>query len=723
LGFFLEKPVLSRTTLFLLLIISFHNSLSAAVPDTLRIYIIDGWENQPVTGAVLRNGGHTYKSDKRGLIFITEKLATGSTIVEKTGYYPVFPDPAGLSTGQQIRIFPIMESDLISVSGRRPGLTEPEIAAQTRRIESGSFAYKSGLGDLLIPQNGVFIKSYGGQESAQSIAMRDLGAEQTLVLFDGIPMNSTQTGLTDLQRYRSLLFDEIEIYRGGFSTLAGSGAIAGMINISSGFQPDGISAGYEKRAYDQELINTAFNVHAGITQHNLRFGRDYGSNHYDFKLGDATGRRQNSDYSYTSIGYLGNADLSSQDQADIRILYGRFDNGSPRALLSVDGYQGRARMDEEDWLAQAGWKKQWGEDVLLRAQVYLHRNQSDYRDPDLSVASNHFNQDLGGLVKLSGRLASGVWLYSGIDWISSRLRSSEAGEHSRHRFSIYALGNWQIWETGNASAVVNFALREEIYSDFGIIFLPRGGIDIHFGGWRLYASAGRNFRAPTMNELYWQPGGNPELDPESSTGFETGFGYESGEYIKWNLSAGYYNINVGHMIKWYPGINGIWSTQNIDRVRSDGIEAMVSVRSLFGLVSATANYKYGLAVKSGSEISNDPTVGNRLPYVPGTEFSGLIHLDYHPFSAGLEILYTGFRYETIANNDNYYLPEVWTANAYAGYSISFHPVTCTVYSRVDNLDRTGYQLITGYPLPLQTWVIGMRLEWRPEFRDQSEGTR
>ena len=521
-GIFLERPVPFRFLLFLLLIISAYLPLSAAISDTLYIYIIDGWENRPVTGAVLRNGSAVYKSDDRGMIRLTEKLTTGSTVIEKAGYYPVNLDPADISTGQQIRIFPILESDLISVSGRRPGLADPEIAARTNRIDSKSFAYKSGLGDLLAPQNGVFIKSYGGQESNQSIAMRDLGAEQTLVLFDGIPLNSSQTGVIDLQRYRSLLFDDIEIYRGGFSTLAGSGAIAGMVNISSRFGPDGISADYEKRAYNQELISTAFNTHVGITQHNLRFGRDHGSNHYDFKIDDQTGRRENSDYSYTSIGYLGNAQLSSEDQADFRFLYGRFDNGSPRALPSADGYQGRARMQEENWLAQAGWKKQWGEDILLRGQVYLHRNWTDYRDPDLAVASNHFNQDLGGLFKLSGLLAPGVWLYSGIDWIASNLSSSETGEHSRHRFSIYALGNWQIWDTGSASAFVNFALREEIYSDFGIIFLPRGGVDFHFGGWRLYASAGRNFRAPTMNELYWQPGGNPALDPESSTGFETG---------------------------------------------------------------------------------------------------------------------------------------------------------------------------------------------------------
>ncbi len=284
----------------------------AAQPDSIGLHIVDGWDNRPVGGVTVGIDGVIFTSDAQGLIRIKIIDTRQPLHLEKTGYYPLNLDSGTVHPNQIIRLFPIMDSDTIEVAGSRLGFSELEIASQTQRIESRSFGYTSSLGDLLAPQNGVFLKAYGGSESTQSISMRGLGAEQTLILLDGIPINSGQTGVVDLQRYRPSFFDELEIYRGGFSTMAGSGAIGGMINMSSKIQPDGIAVGYERRSHDQEQIEAALNTHIGIARHNIRFGSDRGPNHYIFKLDDQVGTRENSDYRYDNFSSSWKSKIYSQ---------------------------------------------------------------------------------------------------------------------------------------------------------------------------------------------------------------------------------------------------------------------------------------------------------------------------------------------------------------------------------------------------------------------------
>ena len=239
----------------------------------------------------------------------------------------------------------------------------------------------------------VFVNNYGGQESIKSIAIRGLGSEQTLVLFEGIPLNRSQTGSVDPGRYAADFFTGAEIYRGGFSTIFGTGAVGGVVNLNSGHVDKLFSIVLEKGAYKADKILLQSNISVSETNHTIQFRRNYSPNHYNFLLEGDTGIRQNSDFSKTGINYLGTVLYDVANTIDLHILWNRFRNGSPYAINGSN--QGMARIEEEDFVGGLSWRHFFSENFNSTGTVYLHRNWLDYEDPAI-VTSQHYNQDAGG---------------------------------------------------------------------------------------------------------------------------------------------------------------------------------------------------------------------------------------------------------------------------------------------------------------------------------------
>ncbi|MDZ7776138.1 MAG: TonB-dependent receptor [Bacteroidales bacterium] len=88
----------------------------------------------------------------------------------------------------------------------------------------------------------------------------------------------------------------------------------------------------------------------------------------------------------------------------------------------------------------------------------------------------------------------------------------------------------------------------------------------------------RNYRLPTLNDLYWQPGGDPELLPERGFTLETGLKYLSQKRNGWHGGAEitWFRNDISNWIAWQPdGIMSYWTPKNITEVLSQGIEAQL----------------------------------------------------------------------------------------------------------------------------------------------------
>ena len=677
----------------------------------VRGRVMDSWRNYPVANVRIEGISFRTVSDSAGYFYIFLSDSNLRVSFEKQGYFPVEVTIGEIINTKLVSIHPILKTDTITVIATKPVISELDISSSITKITGEDFIHKTDLAELLAHQGAVLVKSYGGDEAVKSISMRGMGAEQTLISLDGISLNSSQTGIVDLNHYFLDAISEIEIYRGGYSTLFGNSAIGGVVNITLK-PPDrsGLRFSLEQGAYGFNKLagNIAFKTSKII--HQLNFIRNYSSNTYRFKIDGDKGRRSNSDFSKIGLNYLSYWSPSDRNSILFHFLYYRDFQGVPRPMNISRAYQGLARMGEQEWIMRANWVHKWSQAIQAKSQVYLRRDWMDYRDSDIDLTSNHMNESAGLLLKTIITLNPAIQLHTGIDASSSRIKSSDTGYHDRQQSSMYFLVTWLLWQKENNMLNLSLAAREEFYSGMGSVFLPRTGINIILNDWRFFISAGQNFRVPTLNELYWQPGGDPNLQSEKSIAYECGTGYSWRGVINGEMNLSLYYMNLHKMIRWYPTDTGLWRPKNLDKVVSKGIEIQIKFNLLQELVKANIDYKYGLSKLLETTAIDREIVGNRLAYQPSTKLNLGIEIIYNKIRLGLEADYMSFRYTTLANLNDQILPSATVYDLSIDYTFDWRLIKVMIYGKINNLFQKEYQYIANYPLPLQPWKLGFQVE-------------
>ena len=228
---------------------------------------------------------------------------------------------------------------------------------------------------------------------------------------------------------------------------------------------------------------------------------------------------------------------------------------------------------------------------------------------------------------------------------------------------------------------------------------------------KIHASASYNYRIPTLNDLYWSPGGNINLKPESGWGYEVGFSFEkkTTSYKLFQDITGY-TRTISDWIQWLPN-NGLWTPQNIQKVWSRGIESISAIS--FFISKQTLTFKNSFALTRSTNVSplasNDPKKGKQLIYVPLYKNSFTVSLSNKLFETGIIYNYTSWSY-TLSDNSAYINPY----NLFDVYGIvkkDFKTYSITVNGRVNNLFNANYQVVADRPMPLRNYQVTLILTY------------
>ena len=554
--------------------------------------------------------------------------------------------------------------------------------AEIERLQPASVA------GLLSGRAGISLANNGGPGKATSVFLRGTESDHVLVLVDGIKLGSATSGGASLQDIPAEQVERIEIVRGPFSSLYGSEAIGGVIQIFTrkphgAFSPNAsigvgsqntqrVSAGIGGRGSDAQrggwyAINAAHQDTDGINAYR-------GTRNFD---PDRDGYRN------TSLTLQGGYRFSEQWDADLRAFRAEGRNeydGSANDVADivqqvVGGRVRYAPTNRVKFTAGAGTSADLSDN-------YLRGVYSSTFDTRREVASLQADLGIGpGLLTL------------GFDWLHDEVDSNTDYERDR-RINRGAFGQWQ-QDFGAQS--LQASVRRDDDSQFG--GQTTGSV---LWGWnftdalRLSASYGTAFKAPTFNELYFPGYGNPALGPETSRSVELGLRGEHG-WGTWSVNA--FDTEIDDMIAFDSSLGDFGAPNNIDRARIQGVEAVV------GTELAGWDLRTSLTWLDPRNDGDNANHDNVLPR--RARRSGRVDADrrFGRFSVGASVTGAGERYDNLTNTTR--LAGYGLADLRAGFAFSD---AWSVQASVDNVFDKRYETAALYNQPGRTWLVTLRYQ-------------
>ena len=257
---------------------------------------------------------------------------------------------------------------------------------------------------------------------------------------------------------------------------------------------------------------------------------------------------------------------------------------------------------------------------------------------------------------------------------------------------------------------MSVVLREEMYGDKWVPLIPAffiDGILSKKGNIVAKASVSRNYRFPTLNDLYFQPGGNPDLRNEHGFSYDAGVSFEVGKKSIYKLSgsANWFDSYIDDWIIWLPTTKGFFSPRNVKKVHAYGVEVKANLAlqpAKDWLIDLNGSYSWTPSINEGEKMSPaDQSVGKQLPYVPEHSASLTGRLSWRSWAFLYKWAYYSERF-TMSSNDytlTGHLPEYFMSNISLEKGLSFKPLDLQLKFAVNNLFNEDYLSVLSRPMP------------------------
>jgi len=503
----------------------------------------------------------------------------------------------------------------IVVTATRYPIALKDLAIATTVIDKETIMAQNPacMGDILSNHAGIDIRDYGVSGQVSSISLRGIPASGVLVLIDGQPINSVQTGIADLSTIDANSIERIEIVKGPVSSLYGANGLGGAINIvTSGLleKPDlGIQTTFSSANLENPLQNDNLFFHAGMPIRNAHFRIDGSST-------NGTGSRSNSEFSGYSIKGAGMI-------AKIRMAlsYDQKDYGVPGPKPLVDSLHtvpafgdstASSLFDHEkdrQTLGSIDFNWPITDRLGITSKFFAQYNTVHYHtfysawSGDTIADDYYYKTYTTGLYNFL-HAEIGSWNnVLGIDIRYDTLSTTQLSTmypDTLWNVAGYNLGAWFDMKRRFSHIMFNPSLRYDRNSSFGSFFSPQLGLVLDVSSkTSIKYSMGRAFRAPGFNDLYWPVNGNPNLKPEYGTAYELRIEMAP---VPWSLFAGsVFTRGLDDKITWVPGQNGLWKPENVNHVSIKGFEAEVQAKFLANY-RITLDYTYLRAKQRNREL-------------------------------------------------------------------------------------------------------------------------
>lgn len=563
------------------------------------------------------------------------------------------------------------------------------------------------VAELLDDESSVFIKSYGLNSLATS-SIRGGSAGHTLVLWNGLPIQSPMLGLLDLSLLPTNSAEEIILQKGGNTALWGSGAIGGtlalnnksitgrqvVIDVSSAFG----SFGAWKPQAKLSLGNGAF-------QSVTKFSHHQADNDFFYPVAPGLPDRQQTNARFNQQNLQ--QDFYWFFKKHQKLAFHFWRQTSDRELPPTN-VQTRSEAQQNDRSNRMilDWellKKK----TNFSAKLGYFEEYLDYFDDQIGLVSkSNFNTFLADFntqwnLKKQHQLAIGMThtytraLANGYEETITDYRQALFGTYT------FDKNKWHI----------QTSLRQAFNNSTFAPLTPSIGVDYQIiPHLAIKAKISRNFRIPTLNDRFWTPGGNEDLKAERGWSEELSLVFKlKKENYTLDLSLTAFNRIIDNWILWSlkPG-DSFWSANNITKVWSRGLEPRFS----YNWFKAKVRFRFDLGydwIRSTNQVAlQAPRIaeGTQLIYTPKHQASGKVTLMYKNTQLSYQHQYTDS-----TQGVNEVIDAFHTGNLRLQYHMHFNQSRPSVFLSILNIWDQRYFVIERRPMPGRNWQVGLRFHF------------
>lgn len=649
--------------------------------------------------------------------------------------------------------------DEIPVYGQRP---IKEIGTQETKFDSLVLQENIALSmaDVLTFNSSVYIKSYG-RATLSTVSFRGTSPSHTQVTWNGMKVNNPMLGSTDFSTIPSYFIDDASLLHGTSSANETGGGLGGAVKLSTkpadarGFGLQFIQGIGSFKTFDEFLRLTYGNAHWQVSTRAVYSSspNDYKYRNYDKKINvydedmniidQYYPVERNRSGAYRDLHILQEVyyNTGRGDRLGLNAWY--INSNRELAMLTVDhgndtDFENRQR--EQTFRGVLSWDHLRDDWKLGAKAGYIYTWMAyDYKRDLGNGTMAHMTRSRSRVNTIYGQV-DGEY-YIGNQWLfTANISLHQHFVESRDKNIVLQEGNKAIVGyikarpelSGSVSAKwrpidrlgLSIVLREELCGKEWTPIIPAFFIDgvlSEKGNIIAKASVSRNFRFPTLNDLYFLPGGNPNLKRESGWSYDAGLSFAVGREGIYSLSgsANWFESYINDWIIWLPTPKGFFSPDNIKDVHAYGVELKANLD-----VALTKEWQLGLngtfswtpSINEGEpRTPADKSVGKQLPYVPVYSSSVTGRLSWRKWTFLYKWNYYSERY-TMSSNDislTGKLPPYYMSNISLEKILTFKWADLSFKGTINNLFNEEYLSVLSRPMPGINFeiFIGITPKW------------
>jgi len=620
----------------------------------------------------------------------------------------VLSSTAGISRAE----VPVFDLGEIVVTATRWPRPIGEISSSVTIIGADEIAEgeKITVLEVLRGLPGLDVVQSGGPGATTSVFLRGAKSAHTLVLIDGVKVNCPTVGMFDFANLTVDNIERIEIVRGPQSTLYGSDAIGGVVNIitKKGVEPPQWEVSIKGGSLDTHKVSLATR---GMVE---PFHYSFSISRFDTK-GISRAKVGVEDDGSKNTSFSARFGFPVGEDAELDFVLRHTD-----ASADLDGWSAVGPVDALNYIQDrksltfgANFNQLLTERWNHKVGFSISDEKLEHKDPDTQGHNSRANTRISSLnwqhefaVGEASTFIAGIerekqeGVSKGMPWFGPA-EFVKRFDESITNWGYYLQHQWD-WEE---AFFLTTGIRLDDHETFGRDTNYQLGIAYLFpeAPLKLRGNWGTGFKAPTLSDLFWYEDwgwgsgmfGNPNLKPEESVGYDLGVDFW-GE--RFHIAATYFHNDIKNLIAWPEVAPGTWryEARNIGKARTEGMELELSLMPLDEL-RVTTNYTY--------TDTEDKATGKKLPRRPRNKLD--LSFNYRPLekiNLNLHFHYVGDRWDDAANTkklDSY--TRVDFATSY-DWTEDFQ-----LLLRGENIFNEEYEEIKGFGTPGASFFGGARV--------------